>query len=125
MLHIVACVQFDSENYSISSLNLSLTVTLTLSGQAQTEPFDVFVIAKDTLSADCMLILLVILPLSKVLTIFLQQMILLLDGIELHLNLDLQMLQLMEFQYRLIHWMNQLNNLVLSSTFLVQAIKLA
>ena len=67
----MACIEFDSENYSISSLNLSLTVTLTLSGQAQTEPFDVFVIAKDTLSADCMLILLVTLSLSKVLAIFL------------------------------------------------------
>ena len=55
MFHAVTCVQFNSENYSASSLDLSLNVTLTLSGLTQSEPFDVFVIAKDTLSADCML----------------------------------------------------------------------
>ena len=52
----VTCVQFDSDTYTISSLDLSLSVTLTLSGLAQAEPFDAFVIAKDTLSADCKLI---------------------------------------------------------------------
>ena len=56
MFHAVACVQFNSENYSVSSLDLSLKVTLTLSGLTQSEPFDVFVIAKDTLSANCMLL---------------------------------------------------------------------
>ena len=55
MSHAVTCIQLSSENYSVSSLDLSLKVTLTLSGQTQSEPFDVFVIAKDTLSADCML----------------------------------------------------------------------
>ena len=59
MFNIVTCVQFESENYTVSSLNLSLSVTLTLSGLVQTEPFDVFVIAEDTLSADCKLIMLV------------------------------------------------------------------
>jgi len=34
-------------------LDISLSVTLTLSGQVQTQPFDVFVIAKDALVADC------------------------------------------------------------------------
>ena len=59
MCNVVTCVQFESENYTVSSLNLSLSITLTLSGLAQTEPFDVFVIAEDTLSADCKLIMLV------------------------------------------------------------------
>ena len=59
MFNIVTCVQFESENYTVSSLDLSLSVTLILSGLAQTEPFDVFVIAEDTLSADCKLIMLV------------------------------------------------------------------
>ena len=58
-LNIVTCVQFESENYTVSSLDLSLSVTLTLSGWTQSEPFDVFVIAEDTLSADCKLALLV------------------------------------------------------------------
>ena len=55
----MTCVQFESENYTVSSLDLSLSVTLTLSGQPQTESFDVFVIAEDTLSADCKFTLLV------------------------------------------------------------------
>ena len=59
IFNIVTCVQFESENYTVSSLDLSLSVTLTLSGWTQTEPFDVFVIAEDTLSADCKLALLV------------------------------------------------------------------
>ena len=59
IFNIVTCVQFGSENYTVSSLDLSLSVTLTLSGWTQTEPFDVFVIAEDTLSADCKLALLV------------------------------------------------------------------
>ena len=58
----MACVEFSSDNYSVSSLDLSLKVTLTLTGRAQTEPFNVFVIAKDTLSADCMLFVIVLLP---------------------------------------------------------------
>ena len=57
MFNIVTCVQFESENYTVSSLDLSLTVTLMLSGLVQTELFDVFVIAEDILSADCKLAL--------------------------------------------------------------------
>ena len=53
----MTCVQFESENYTVSSLDLSLTVTLMLSGLVQTELFDVFVIAEDTLSADCKFVL--------------------------------------------------------------------
>ena len=62
IFNVVTCVQFESENYTASSLNLSLSVTLTLSGVAQTESFDVFVIAVDTLSADCKFALPVLSP---------------------------------------------------------------
>ena len=58
LFHAVTFIQFSSSNYSVSSLDVYLKVTLTLSGQPQPEPFDVFVIAKDTLSANCTLPLL-------------------------------------------------------------------
>ena len=80
MSHAVTCIQLSSENYSVSSLDLSLKVTLTLSGQTQSEPFDVFVIAKDTLSADCMLHFVKLYYLSTICNLLLQQMILLLVG---------------------------------------------
>ena len=48
-------IQFDTESYNVSSPDLSVRVTLVSLGAVQIEPFDVFVIAEDTLSADCKL----------------------------------------------------------------------
>ena len=52
-LFLVTCVEFKFENYSAFLLNYTLNVTLVLSGQPQSESFDVLIIAKNTLFASC------------------------------------------------------------------------